>query len=168
MIKKIIKERYHRNYKIVIDVLQQSRMLLAHVSSPEKQSLCYQGRSKSRWVLCQLTCAGCRTLFSTRREKIQKPFGANSSRSSKICGQVIVLNKFFIVTPGHENVWQGITIWILKWMGWVICVYSRIGSLFVRWVGTSLSLRADRKRWKLKRIINRNDVWLSKQLLLSF
>jgi hypothetical protein len=39
--------------------------------------------------------------------------------------------------------------------------------LFVRWVRGCLCLRAAWKRWKLKRILNRNDAWWSTQLWLS-
>ena len=39
VIKKIKKGQYHRTYKIVIDVLQQNRMLLVYVSTSEKRSV---------------------------------------------------------------------------------------------------------------------------------
>jgi len=39
IITKIKKGQYHRNHKIVIDVLQQIKMLLVHVRTPEKQSV---------------------------------------------------------------------------------------------------------------------------------
>jgi hypothetical protein len=107
--------------------------------------LCLQDRNKLRWVLCQLTCAGRKIVFSMRSEKIKKPAGANSNRSSKN------MWPSFIETSEHEEIWQRITIFILKWMGLVAYFYSWKGSLFVLWVGGWLILRADWKRWKIKK-----------------
>jgi hypothetical protein len=55
-----------------------------------------------------------RSYFSTRRKKIQKPVGAKSDRSSKNACPSNCPKQVFVEKPGHEDVWQGVTIWILK------------------------------------------------------
>jgi len=56
MITKIKKGQYHRSHKIVIDVLQQIKKLLIHVSTPEKQSVSvFRVEVLVRWDECSVS-----------------------------------------------------------------------------------------------------------------